>query len=86
MPPYWSSVKFVVVCWLVIPEFEGASLAYERLVTPAVLAKLQEAVDLYNKIKEKERVSKRERFSDAVEKYIKENGFKALEKLIESKV
>lgn len=84
MPHYWSSVRFVVVYWLGIPEFEGASLAYERLVTPAVL-KLQEAIDLYNKIKE-ERCSKRERFSDSVEKYIKENGFEALEKLIASKV
>lgn len=66
--------------WLVIPEFEGACL-----LTPALLVKLKEVVDLFHKLKE-ERLSKRESISDAVEKYVEENGFEALEKLIESEV
>lgn len=69
-----------MIYWLVIPEFEGACV-----VTPALLVKLQEVVDLFHKLKE-ERLSKRESISDAVERYVEENGFEALEKLIESEV
>lgn len=47
--------------------------------------KLQQVIDSYHKLKE-ERLSKRETILDAVDKYVEENGFEALEKRIALKV
>ncbi|KAI3688760.1 hypothetical protein L2E82_46572 [Cichorium intybus] len=32
--PFWSYVKLIVTCWLVIPQFSGATYVYEQYVRP----------------------------------------------------
>ncbi|CAH1428379.1 unnamed protein product [Lactuca virosa] len=32
--PFWSYVKLIVTCWLVIPQFCGAAYVYEHYVRP----------------------------------------------------
>ncbi|GFP86828.1 hva22-like protein a [Phtheirospermum japonicum] len=83
--PFWSSIKLVAIFWLVIPRFHGAYYAYQRLVRPFLVVNLQEAVDSLYKLKE-EQTREKERFLDAVERYIKENGSEALEKVVAMKM
>lgn len=67
-----------------MPRFDGSIRAYHGLVRPILVIKLQEVIDLLHKLEE--RICKRETFLDLVEKYIKENGPEAMEKLIELEV
>ncbi|KAH6833112.1 hypothetical protein C2S53_002976 [Perilla frutescens var. hirtella] len=76
--PFWSSARLVVIVWLVMPRFDGACHAYQGLVRPVLWLKVQAVL---NRLKE-ERCSKRDTHLDVVEKFIKENGSEALEKLI----
>ncbi|XP_057787980.1 uncharacterized protein LOC131005173 isoform X4 [Salvia miltiorrhiza] len=71
--PFWSGVRLIVSFSLVMPQFEGACLAYQGLV--------RSVIDRFGMLKEG-RLCKRENFWDVVEKYINENGPEALEKLI----
>ncbi|KAH6773203.1 hypothetical protein C2S51_011607 [Perilla frutescens var. frutescens] len=77
--PIWSSVRLLVILWLVMPQFDGAYHAYQGLVRPVLLVKLQAFIE---RLLKEERLCKRETFLDVVEKYIKENGPEVLEKLI----
>lgn len=81
----WPFIKIVAVCWLVIPYFNGASIAYNNIVRPCLSMQLSRIiVDMLNK---KQHLSlTRESFLEEAERYVKENGTKALEKLISSKV
>ncbi|KAL0365231.1 UNVERIFIED_CONTAM: HVA22-like protein a [Sesamum angustifolium] len=94
--PLWSSLKLIATFWLVVPRFRGASHAYRRLISLCLFAddhsviyrwsvEIQAVIDRFYKAKEGELLNT-ETFSDVVEKYIKENGAEALEKLIASKM
>lgn len=83
--PFWSSVRLTVIFWLVMPGFEGSNHAYQSLVRPILLMKLQAVIKRFNELRE-ERICKRGTVSDVVEKYIKENGPEAVEKLFELEV
>ncbi|KAK1386191.1 C2H2-type domain-containing protein [Heracleum sosnowskyi] len=82
--PVWPYVKILTICWLVIPGFNGAIIAYDNIVHPCLSMQLpQIIVDMLNK---KQNVSlTRESFLEDAEKYVKENGTEALEKLFSSK-
>lgn len=81
----WPYVKILVVCWLVIPYFNGASIAYNNVVRPCLSMQLpQIIVDMLNK-KQYSSLT-RESFLEETERYVKENGTEALEKLFASKV
>ncbi|KAL0422450.1 UNVERIFIED_CONTAM: HVA22-like protein c [Sesamum latifolium] len=93
--PFWSSLKLIATFWLVVPRFHGACHAYRRLISLCLFVDvhsvinrwsvdLQAVIDRFYKAKE-EKLRKTETFADVVEKYIKENGVEALEKLIASK-
>ncbi|XP_042005105.1 uncharacterized protein LOC121753888 isoform X3 [Salvia splendens] len=75
--PFWSGVRLAVIFCLVMPQFEGACLAYQGLVSSFI--------DRFDMLME-ERLCKRRTFLDAVDKYINENGSEALEKLIASQM
>ncbi|WOG82689.1 hypothetical protein DCAR_0101855 [Daucus carota subsp. sativus] len=80
----WPYVKILVVCWLVIPYFNGASIAYNNVVRPCLSMQLpQIIVDMLNK-KQYSSLT-RESFLEETERYVKENGTEALEKLFASK-
>ncbi|KAL3814366.1 hypothetical protein ACJIZ3_015634 [Penstemon smallii] len=82
--PFWSCLRLMVICWLVIPQFNGASHTYQSLVHPFLSVNLQAIISRFYKPKEGE-LLKNENFIDVADKYIKENGLEALEKLIASK-
>ncbi|KAL2254485.1 UNVERIFIED_CONTAM: HVA22-like protein c [Sesamum indicum] len=94
--PFWSSLKLIATFWLVVPRFRGACHAYRRLISLCLLVDVHSVIDRWSvdlqavinrfyKAKE-EKLRKTEAFEDVVEKYIKENGAEALEKLIASKI
>ncbi|KAL0335038.1 UNVERIFIED_CONTAM: hypothetical protein Sradi_4715700 [Sesamum radiatum] len=94
--PFWSSLKLIATFWLVVPRFRGACHAYRRLISLCLFAdvhsvidrwpvEIQAVIDRFYKAKEG-KLRNTETFSDVVEKYIKENGAEALEKLIASKM
>ncbi|KAL1534398.1 hypothetical protein AAHA92_30580 [Salvia divinorum] len=74
--PFWSGVRLAVSFCLVMPQFKGACLAYQGLVSSVI--------DRFGMLME--RLCKRKTFLDVVDKYIKENGSEALEKLIASQM
>lgn len=83
--PMWPYIKILAICWLVIPGFNGASIAYNNIVRPCLSMQLpQIIVDTLNK---KQYVSlTRESFLEEAEKYVKENENEALEELFARKV
>ncbi|XP_074331746.1 uncharacterized protein LOC141668671 isoform X2 [Apium graveolens] len=82
--PVWPYVKILAICWLVMPGFNGASIAYNNIVRPCLsMQPPQILVDMVNK---KQYVPlTRESFLEEAEKYVKENGTEGLERLFASK-
>ncbi|KAI3445806.1 hypothetical protein Pfo_002471 [Paulownia fortunei] len=81
--PFWSRIKLIATFWLVMPQFDGACHAYQSLIRPYLVVNLQTVINGFYEPKE-EQPLKKETFLGAAEKYIKENGSEALEKLIAS--
>ncbi|KAL1534401.1 hypothetical protein AAHA92_30583 [Salvia divinorum] len=75
--PFWSRVRLAVSFCLVMPQFEGACLAYQGLVSSVIVR--------FGMLME-ERLCKGKTVLDVVDKYINENGSEALEKLIASQM
>ncbi|KAG6421956.1 hypothetical protein SASPL_118516 [Salvia splendens] len=75
--PFWSGVRLAVSLLLVMPQFEGAGIAYQGLV--------RSFIHMLGIFKE-ERLRKRKGCLNAVEKYIEENESEALEKLVVSQM
>ncbi|KAF5733379.1 hypothetical protein HS088_TW17G00922 [Tripterygium wilfordii] len=88
--PLWLYIKLMIVCWLVIPHFDGSYYVYMHVVRPFLSMDTQTVIKQLKKLKEIsfERMGfslKRDNFIDEVEKFVKENGPEALEELIASK-
>ncbi|KAL5563807.1 hypothetical protein UlMin_033554 [Ulmus minor] len=82
--PFWPYIRLVIVCWLVIPDFDGASYVYKYLICSGLSLDLQIVINWFNKRMESS--FKRQKLVAEVERFVKENGTEALEKLIASKV
>ncbi|GLT55148.1 hypothetical protein SLA2020_282950 [Shorea laevis] len=78
---FWPHIKLMIICWLVIPYFNGAFYVYNRLVRPCLLLSPQVIVDEFNKWMVF--LCKRDHFLAEAERYIKGNVPEALEKLID---
>ncbi|GLU08067.1 hypothetical protein SLE2022_249960 [Rubroshorea leprosula] len=74
----WPYVKLLMVCWLMIPRFDGAFHVYNNFIHPCLYVDLQTII--------KDLFAKRENFLKEAEKRVKAYGFdfEALEKLISS--
>ncbi|KAL5563808.1 hypothetical protein UlMin_033555 [Ulmus minor] len=81
--PFWPYIRLVIVCWLVIPNFDGASYVYKYLICSGLSLDLQIVINWFNKRMESS--FKRQKLVAEVERFVKENGTEALEKLIASK-
>lgn len=83
--PFWSTLKLVVACWLVLPQFQGAGLLYEYYVRPFFYqhrGELQK-VDTYLSTSNRrlmQQMSPTARSS--VAQYISENGHDAFERIM----
>ncbi|WMV50912.1 hypothetical protein MTR67_044297 [Solanum verrucosum] len=42
--PLWPYIKLITICWLVIPQFDGACYLYQKLIHPCLLAKLHDVI------------------------------------------
>ena len=78
-------MKLLAICWLVVPHFNGACYVYECLLRPCLSVNPQIVVKYLIKPKENPSLIA-ESFLAVAERYVKENGSEALEKLIDSKV
>ncbi|KAL6964207.1 hypothetical protein U1Q18_035264 [Sarracenia purpurea var. burkii] len=77
-------MKLMAICWLVLPHFNGASQIYDCLIRPWLYVNLQIVIKQF--IKPKENLSLNgENFLALAERYVKENGSEALEKLLDGK-
>jgi hypothetical protein len=81
---FWPHIKLMIICMLVIPYFDGSFYVYNHLVRPYLSINPQVIVDAFNKLMVL--LHKRDHFVAEAEKYIKENGPEALEKLIANEV
>ncbi|KAL6347759.1 hypothetical protein AAG906_026288 [Vitis piasezkii] len=83
--PFWPYIKLMVICWLVIPHFDGSYYVYQHLVHPCLSMDPQVVMNwLFNESKKK--FHSRENFLVSANQYIKENGPEALEKLLARKL
>ncbi|XP_002974595.2 HVA22-like protein e [Selaginella moellendorffii] len=73
--PLWYPVKLALLCWLVLPQFKGASFVYNQLVRKYV-------VNNSGAIKEKVGDVLDPQTRSSVERFIHENGLDALDKLL----
>ncbi|OUZ99761.1 zinc finger protein [Macleaya cordata] len=80
--PLWSYIKLITVCWLVVPHFDGAVYAYEYIVRPCISVEPQKLVYWFKLRREEFLLHQKDDFLLLAQRYIKENGSEALEKLI----
>jgi len=81
---FWPHIKLMIICLLVIPYFDGSFYVYNHLVRPCLFINPQVIVDKFKKWMVL--LHKRDHFLAEAERYIKENGLEALEKLIANEV
>ncbi|KAH7832906.1 hypothetical protein Vadar_001225 [Vaccinium darrowii] len=103
---FWPYMKLVAMCLLVLPDFNGASYAYECLLRPCLsvdpravikylltkkravikylLIKKRAVIKYFIRSKEEKSLSA-ESFRALAERYAQENGYEALEKLLDLK-
>ncbi|KAL5562719.1 hypothetical protein UlMin_032466 [Ulmus minor] len=80
---FWPYIRLMIVCLLVIPYFDGASYLYKHLFCYCLSLDPKIVINWFNKWMES--LFKREKLPAEVERFLKENGTEALEKLIASK-
>ncbi|XVE49445.1 hypothetical protein DITRI_Ditri01bG0083100 [Diplodiscus trichospermus] len=80
--PFWPYMKLTIVCWMMIPNFDGAFYVYDHIVHPFLCIDVQTVINWFKK--QQEFVLKDKFLADA-DKYVTANGPEALEKLIASK-
>ncbi|KAK1648334.1 hypothetical protein QYE76_066139 [Lolium multiflorum] len=77
--PFWSSMKLIFICWLVLPYFSGAAYVYQKYVRPVFVK--NQMVNIWYVPQKKGLFGKSDDFLTALNKYIEENGPEALKKL-----
>ncbi|KAL3511137.1 hypothetical protein ACH5RR_030538 [Cinchona calisaya] len=77
--PIWPYAKLVAICWLVLPQFNGADYVYEHFIRPFYR---NPRVKIWYIPRKKDVFSKPDDVLTAAEKYIEENGPEAFERLI----
>ncbi|KAK9277659.1 hypothetical protein L1049_007205 [Liquidambar formosana] len=78
--PIWPYAKLIATCWLVLPNFNGASYVYQHFVRPFYMK--PEITKMWYVPRKKDIFSKPDDILSAAEKYIEENGTEAFERLI----
>ncbi|XP_078433542.1 HVA22-like protein a [Wolffia australiana] len=77
--PFWSYAKLTLNCWLVLPYFSGAAYFYEHYVRPVLVTRY---ISFLNLPGERDSSKRSDDIMLAAEKFMRENGPEALEKLI----
>ncbi|KAK4340072.1 hypothetical protein RND71_041534 [Anisodus tanguticus] len=90
--PVWSYLRLIFICWLVIPQLNGAFYLYQNFIHPHLQFKLANAItqfyatcsEWFEKLK-KDSFIKKETFLAVAENYLEDNVSESLEKLTGSK-
>ncbi|KAG8090564.1 hypothetical protein GUJ93_ZPchr0011g28596 [Zizania palustris] len=77
--PFWPSMKLILICWLVLPYFNGAAFVYQNYVRPVFVK--NQMVNVWYVPQKKGLLGKSDDFLAALDKFIEENGPEALKKL-----
>ncbi|CDP00318.1 unnamed protein product [Coffea canephora] len=77
--PIWPYAKLIGICWLVLPQFNGAAYVYEHFIRPFYR---NPQVKIWYVPRKKDVFSKPDDVLTAAEKYIEENGPEAFERMI----
>ncbi|KAL5204352.1 hypothetical protein ABZP36_009223 [Zizania latifolia] len=77
--PFWPSMKLILICWLVLPYFNGAAFVYQNYVRPVFVK--NQMVNVWYVPQKKGLFGKSDDFLAALDKFIEENGPEALKKL-----
>ncbi|KAL7206101.1 hypothetical protein ACSBR2_018918 [Camellia fascicularis] len=80
--PFWPYMKLMAICWLGIPNFNGACYVYECLIRSCLSVNLQGVIKRFVTHKDDLPLNA-ESFLAVAERYVKENGSEELEKLID---
>ncbi|GMH01709.1 hypothetical protein Nepgr_003548 [Nepenthes gracilis] len=78
--PMWTYAKLFVTCWLVLPQFNGASYVYKNFIRPFYMN--PKTSTIWYIPKKHNIFSKQDDILAAAEKYIEANGTEAFERLI----
>ncbi|KAL5563814.1 hypothetical protein UlMin_033561 [Ulmus minor] len=78
--PFWPYIRLMIVCWLVIPDFDGASYVYKHLICSGLSFDPQIVINWFNKRSESS--FDRKKLVSEMERFVKEDGAEALEKLL----
>ncbi|PON93689.1 TB2/DP1/HVA22-related protein [Trema orientale] len=81
--PFWPYIRLITVCSLLMPYFDGAFYVYNHIICPCLSMGSQIIINLLAKLKQTS--VERETILAEVEKYVRENGTEALEKIIACK-
>ncbi|PON71810.1 TB2/DP1/HVA22-related protein [Parasponia andersonii] len=81
--PFWPYIRLITVCSLVMPYFDGAFYVYNHVICPSLSMDPQIVLNWLAKLKQTS--VKRETILAEVEKFVRENGTEALEKIIACK-
>ncbi|XWS54593.1 hypothetical protein CRYUN_Cryun10bG0102200 [Craigia yunnanensis] len=79
--PLWPYIKLTIVCWMMIPHFDGAFYVYNHFVHPCLYMDMQ---TISNWFKTQQEFFFKDNFLAEADKYVKAHGPEALEKLISS--
>ncbi|XP_062082672.1 uncharacterized protein LOC133788986 [Humulus lupulus] len=82
--PLWPYIRLITVFSLVMPYFDGAFHVYKHVICPCLSVDYQIILNWFSQ--QKQTSVDKERVLTEVEKYIRENGTDALEKIIASKL
>ncbi|XP_021746459.1 HVA22-like protein a isoform X1 [Chenopodium quinoa] len=79
--PIWSYAKLFFTCWLVLPQFNGATYVYRHFIRPFYMNPQMTTSTMWY-IPKKNLFSKQDDILYAAEKYIEQNGTEAFERII----
>lgn len=80
--PIWSYAKLFFTCWLVLPQFNGATYVYKNFIRPFYMNPQRTTSTIWYIPKTKNFFGKKDDILSAAERYIEENGTEAFERLI----
>ncbi|KAF5741591.1 putative Protein HVA22 [Tripterygium wilfordii] len=79
--PIWTYAKLIMICWLVLPCFNGAAYVYKNFIRPYYLNPPQ-ASQMWYIPRKKNIFRKQDDVLTSAEKYIEEHGPEAFERLL----
>ncbi|XP_074264855.1 HVA22-like protein a isoform X1 [Silene latifolia] len=80
--PIWSYAKLFFTCWLVLPQFNGATYVYKNFIRPFYMNPQATTSTIWYIPKKIPSFKKQDDVLSAAERYIEENGTDAFQRLI----